>query len=76
MRAEVCDASCRVPIEDTRLDEAGLRVRLEWCRTVCPETAHAFGNQRNRPGPPGAAETAEVCRSCARTRTDFPATPH
>lgn len=76
MCAEVCDATSRVLAEDTRVDEAGLRVQLEWCRTVCLETAHAFGVQRKRPGPPGAAETAEVCRACARACTDFMATLH
>ena len=72
--AEVCDATCRVLAEDTRVDEAGLRVQLEWCRTVCLETAHAFGDQRNRPLPPQAGETAEACRACARACTDFMAT--
>ncbi len=71
----MCDATCRVPAEDTRVDEAGLRVQLEWCRrTVCLETAHAFGSRRERPVPPGAAETAEACRACARTCTDLMAT--
>ncbi|MEU1519485.1 ferredoxin [Streptomyces sp. NPDC005811] len=74
--AEVCDATCRVLAEDTRVDEAGLRVQLEWCRTVCLETAHAFDGRPKRPGPPGAATTAEACRACARTCTDFMATLH
>ncbi|KUO06903.1 ferredoxin [Streptomyces sp. DSM 15324] len=74
--AEVCDATCRVLAEDTRVDEAGLRVQLEWCRTICLETAHAFGTRRKRPSPPGAAETAEACRACARACTDFMATLH
>lgn len=68
MCAEVCDATCRVLAEDPRVDEAGLRLQLEWCRTVCLETAHAFEKQPRRPG---AAETAEACRACARACTDF-----
>ncbi|MFF4586373.1 ferredoxin [Streptomyces sp. NPDC001388] len=67
MCAEVCDATCRVLSEDNRMDEAGIRVQLEWCRTVCLESAHVFDKA-------GAEETAEACRACARACTDFMAT--
>ncbi|MFF3851135.1 ferredoxin [Streptomyces sp. NPDC002328] len=68
MCAEVCDATCRVLCEDNRMDEAGIRVQLEWCRTVCLETAHVFDKQ------PGAEEGAAACRACAQACTDFLAT--
>ncbi|MFJ8109510.1 ferredoxin [Streptomyces sp. NPDC096132] len=68
MCAEVCDATCRVLSEENRMDEAGIRVQLEWCRTVCLESAHVFGKQ------PGAEATEEACRACARACTDFMAT--
>ncbi|WP_405726773.1 ferredoxin [Streptomyces sp. NBC_00028] len=65
MCAEVCDATCRVLSEQNRLDESGIRVQLEWCRTVCLESAHAFDTQ------PGAEEAAKACRTCAQACTDF-----
>ncbi|MEU3616967.1 ferredoxin [Streptomyces sp. NPDC006872] len=65
MCAEVCDATCRVLSEDSRMDEAGIRAQLEWCRTVCLECAHAFDKH------PGAEEGAAACRACAATCTDF-----
>lgn len=68
MCAEVCDATCRVLSEDNRLDEAGIRAQLEWCRTVCLETAHVFDKQ------PGAEEGAAACRACAEACTEFMAT--
>jgi hypothetical protein len=68
MCAEVCDATCRVLSEQNHLDEAGIRVQLEWCRTVCLEAAHVFD------GHPGAEESAEACRACAKACTDFIAT--
>ena len=68
MCAEVCDATCRVLSEDNRMDEAGIRVQLEWCRTVCLESAHTFDKH------PGAEETAAACRACAQACTDFMAT--
>ena len=68
MCAEVCDATCRVLSEDNRMDEAGIRVQLEWCRTVCLETAHTFDKH------PGAEEAAAACRACAKACTDFMAT--
>lgn len=65
MCAEVCDATCRVLSEDNRVDEASIRVQVEWCRTVCLETAHAFDRH------PGAEDGAAVCRACAQACTDF-----
>jgi hypothetical protein len=65
MCAEVCDATCRVLSEQNRLDETGIRVQLEWCRTICLECAHAFDDQ------PGAEQAAKACRTCAQACTDF-----
>jgi hypothetical protein len=65
MCAEVCDATCRVLSEENRQDEAGIRVQLEWCRTVCLECAHVFDRQT------GAEEGAQACRECAKACTDF-----
>lgn len=62
--AEVCDATCRVLSEQNHLDEAALRVQLEWTRTVCLEAAHVFDKQ-------GAEDSARTCRDCARACTDF-----
>ncbi|MCX4767337.1 ferredoxin [Streptomyces sp. NBC_01275] len=68
MCAEVCDATWRALFEEDRLDEHGLRVQLEWCRTVCLECAHVFDRH------PGAERSAAACRACARACTDFLAT--
>ncbi|MFJ8199378.1 ferredoxin [Streptomyces sp. NPDC096152] len=68
MCAEVCDATCRVLSEQNGLDEADIRAQLEWCRTVCLESAHVFD------GFPGAEQTAEACRACARACSEFMAT--
>ena len=65
MCAEVCDATCRVLSEQNRLDEAGMRIQVEWCRTVCLECAHVFDRQ------PGAEDGAKACRECAQACTDF-----
>jgi hypothetical protein len=65
MCAEVCDATCRMLSEQNTTDEAGMRVQLEWCRTVCLETAQVFDRQE------GAEAAAEACRACARACTDF-----
>ncbi|KUO17815.1 four-helix bundle copper-binding protein [Streptomyces dysideae] len=65
MCAEVCDATCRVLSEQNLQDEAGIRVQLEWTRTVCLECAHVFDKW------PGAEESAQACRDCARACTDF-----
>lgn len=68
MCAEVCDATCRVLSEQNRLDEVGIRIQVEWCRTVCLECAHVFDRL------PGAADGAKAGRDCARACTDFLAT--
>jgi hypothetical protein len=68
MCAEVCDATCRVLSEQNSQDEAGIRAQLEWCRAVCLESAHVFDRH------PGAEESAEACRACARACGEFMAT--
>ncbi|MFC9926451.1 ferredoxin [Streptomyces sp. NPDC127190] len=65
MCAEVCDATCRALCEENRQDEESIRVRLEWCRSVCLECAHAFDAQS------GAESAAASCRACAAACTDF-----
>ncbi|MFJ7071833.1 ferredoxin [Streptomyces sp. NPDC098781] len=66
--AEVCDATCRVLAEQNQLDEAALRLQLEWTRTVCLESAQAFDLL------PAAEDTAQACRDCARACTEFMST--
>lgn len=68
MCAEVCDATCRVLSEQNSLDEAAIRIQVEWCRTVCLEGAHAFDRF------PGAEDGAKACRQCAEACTEFLAT--
>ncbi len=68
MCAEVCDATCRVLSEQNHLDEEGIRVQLEWCRSVCLEAAHVFDQY------PGAEDGAKACRECAQACSDFMAT--
>ncbi|MFF7972372.1 ferredoxin [Streptomyces sp. NPDC007905] len=68
MCAEVCDATCRMLSEQNRQDEEGIRIQLEWCRSVCLDCAHAFDGQ------PGAESAAGGCRACAEACTDFMAT--
>ncbi|MEU3663429.1 four-helix bundle copper-binding protein [Streptomyces sp. NPDC032940] len=68
MCAEVCDATCRVLSEQNQVDENAIRVQLEWCRQVCLEGAHVFDKQ------PGAEDSAEACRACARACGEFLAT--
>ncbi|MEU1043117.1 four-helix bundle copper-binding protein [Streptomyces sp. NPDC005907] len=66
--AEVCDATCRMLSEQSGLDEAGMRVQLEWCRDVCLECADVFDDH------PGAQGSAKSCRECAQACMDFMAT--
>ncbi|MFC8431120.1 ferredoxin [Streptomyces sp. NPDC057253] len=68
MCAEVCDATCRVLSEENHLDEAGIRVQLEWCRSVCLECAQVMDRH------PGAEAAAKACRECAQACSDFMAT--
>jgi hypothetical protein len=68
MCAEVCDATCRVLSEQNRMDEAGIRIQVEWCRTVCLEAAHAFDRLAD------TEDGAKACRECAQACTDFLAT--
>lgn len=68
MCAEVCDATCRALSEEANLDEAAIRLQVEWCRTVALESARAFD------GSPGAQDGAKACRECAQACTDFLAT--
>ncbi|MFE9775153.1 ferredoxin [Streptomyces sp. NPDC005931] len=68
MCAEVCDATCRVLSEQNQVDEATIRVQVEWCRQVCLEGAQVFDTQ------PDAERTAEACRECAKACTEFLAT--
>jgi hypothetical protein len=68
MCAEVCDATCRVLSEQNQVDEATIRVQVEWCRQVCLESAQVFD------GCSGAEQTAQACRACARACTEFLAT--
>ncbi|MEU6227985.1 ferredoxin [Streptomyces sp. NPDC047042] len=63
--AEVCDATCRLLSEQADLDEASLRVQLEWCGTVCLETAQVFDDY------PGGEDAAKACRECAQACADF-----
>ncbi|NEC85509.1 ferredoxin [Streptomyces sp. SID12501] len=63
--AEVCDATCRLLSEQVDLDEAALRVQLEWCSTVCLETAQVFDDHS------GGEDAAKACRECAQACTDF-----
>ncbi|MFR9799206.1 ferredoxin [Streptomyces sp. MS06] len=65
MCAEVCDATCRVLSDQNSADEAGLRLQVEWCRTICLESAQAFDRL------PGAGEAGRACRDCARACTAF-----
>lgn len=65
MCAEVCDATCHVLCEESQQNEDEIRVRLEWCRSVCLECARAFDEQ------PGAESAAATCRSCADACSEF-----
>lgn len=63
--AEVCDATCRLLSEQAPQDEAALRVQLEWCRTVCLETAQILDDHL------GAEAASKACRECAQACADF-----
>lgn len=65
MCAEVCDATCRMLTEQDRQDEEGIRIQLEWCRSVCLDCADGFAGQT------GAESAAGACRACAQACTDF-----
>ncbi len=65
MCAEVCDATCHVLGEQNWQDEEQIRVRLEWCRSVCLECAGAFDGQA------GAESAAAACRTCADACSSF-----
>lgn len=65
---EVCDATCRLLSEEARQDETGIRLQIEWCRTICLECAQACQGYED------ASECAAACRACARACTDFLAT--
>ncbi|MFI6277236.1 hypothetical protein [Streptomyces sp. NPDC050988] len=63
--AEVCDATCRALAEQSTQAEAGMCAQVEWCRAVCLETAQVLDRS------PGAEDSAQVCRDCARPCTEF-----
>ncbi|MEU9190164.1 four-helix bundle copper-binding protein [Streptomyces sp. NPDC048484] len=63
--AEVCDATCRLLAEQVTQSEDAMRVQVEWCRTVCLETAHVFDRS------PGSEEGAQACRDCAKACSEF-----
>ncbi|EGX55294.1 hypothetical protein SZN_33586 [Streptomyces zinciresistens K42] len=63
--AEVCDATCRMLSEQGRTGEAAPRLRPEWTRTVCLESARVVERH------PGAEETARACHDCARACSAF-----
>ncbi|MEV6805546.1 ferredoxin [Streptomyces sp. NPDC017248] len=65
MCAEACDATCRVLCEENQQDEEGIRVRVDWCRSVCLECALAFDRL------PGAESAAATCRACADACAGF-----
>ena len=65
MCAEVCDATCRMLSEQDRQDEEGMRIQLEWCRSVCLDCADAFALQ------PGAESAVGACRACVEACTEF-----
>ncbi|MET7288952.1 ferredoxin [Streptomyces sp. NPDC005573] len=63
--AEVCDATCGMLSEQSPHDVHGIKVRLEWCRSICLDCARAFD------GAAGAESAAEACRACAAACADF-----
>ncbi|MER6671854.1 ferredoxin [Streptomyces sp. NPDC000983] len=65
MCAEVCEATCRALSDQSVTDEDGIRVQLEWCRTVCLECAEVFDGRL------GAEDGAKACREAAQACTDL-----
>ncbi len=65
MCAEACDATCRTLCEESQQDEQAIRVRVDWCRSVCLECARVFDSH------PGAESAAASCRACADACADF-----
>ncbi|WP_330455979.1 ferredoxin [Streptomyces sp. NBC_00820] len=63
--AEVCDATCGMLSEQSPQNVHGIKVRLEWCRSICLDCALAFD------GAPGAEPAAAACRACAVACADF-----
>ncbi|WP_328498229.1 four-helix bundle copper-binding protein [Streptomyces sp. NBC_00414] len=63
--AEVCDTTCRFLAEQVTQSEDSMRVQVEWCRTVCLETAGVLDLD------PGSEESAQSCRDCARACSEF-----
>ncbi|MBQ0826887.1 ferredoxin [Streptomyces tagetis] len=66
--AEVCDATCRMLSDQNQVDEDVLRAQLDWCVSVCLESAHVFDAHA------GAEDSARSCRDCARACGTFLAT--
>ncbi|MFD6289431.1 four-helix bundle copper-binding protein [Streptomyces sp. NPDC060205] len=76
---EVCDATCRLLAEQVTQSEDAMRSQVEWCRTVCLETAQVFdldsgsgsGSGFGSGSGSGSEESAQACRDCARACTEF-----
>ncbi|MFD5624627.1 MULTISPECIES: ferredoxin [unclassified Streptomyces] len=66
--AEVCDATCRALSEQVYQDEAGIRAQLEWCRSICLQSAQVFDECG------GAQDAAKASRECAQVCVEFIAT--
>jgi hypothetical protein len=77
--AEVCDATCRLLAEQVTQSEDAMRSQVEWCRTICLETARVFdlgagsgnGSGSHSDSGFGSEESARACRDCARACTEF-----
>ncbi|WP_307543609.1 four-helix bundle copper-binding protein [Streptomyces sp. V3I8] len=63
--AEVCDTTCRLLAEQATQSEDVMRVQVEWCRTICLETAQVFDRS------PGCEEGGQACRDCADACSEF-----
>ncbi|PSM40777.1 ferredoxin [Streptomyces dioscori] len=70
---EVCDATCRLLAEQVTQSEDTMRSQVEWCRTVCLETAQVFDADTGTDTGTGSGsgESAQACRDCARACTEF-----